>query len=108
MEISVGFASRNFTHFNATLVVFISNFTATYAITSTNTIQTGMSIAFKSSGILKVLYKVQPPVTRSVAAIPLDAVTNAILPSDLILARIRLNRKVLPVPPGTSKNSIPL
>ena len=69
-------------------------------------LQTGMSIAFKSSGILKVLYNVQPPV-RSVAVILLDAVTNAILLSDLIVARIRLNRKVLPVSPLASKNSTP-
>ena len=60
-------------------------------------LQTGMSIAFKSSGILNVLCKVRPLV-KSVAAIPLNAVANAIL--DLILARIRLIKKVLPVPPG--------
>ena len=67
-------------------------------------LQTGMSIAFKSSGILKVLCKVRPQV-NSVAAIPLDAVANVILTSDLILARIRLIKKVLPVPPGASKNN---
>jgi len=36
-------------------------------------LQTGICIAFKSSGILKVLCKVRPPV-KSVAAILLDAV----------------------------------
>ena len=41
----------------------------------------GMSIAYKSKGILKVLCNVQPPV-NNVAAMPLDAVANAILPSD--------------------------
>ena len=46
-------------------------------------LHTGMSIAFKSSGILKVLCKVRSPrPIKSVAAIPLDAVANAILPSD--------------------------
>jgi len=52
----------------------------------------GISIACKSSGILKVLCKVQPPV-NNVAAIPLDAVANAILPSDHSLARIILIKK---------------
>ena len=61
-------------------------------------LQMGMSIACKSSGILKVLCKVQPPV-NNVAAMSLDAVANAILPSDRSLARIRLIKKVLPVPP---------
>ena len=51
--------------------------------------------------------EVQPPV-KSVAAIPLEAVANAILPSHLILARIRLIKNVLPVPPGASKKRIPL
>ena len=65
----------------------------------------GMSIACKSSGILKVLCNVRPPV-NNVAAMPLDAVASAILPSDYSLARIRLIKKVLPVPPGASKNNI--
>ena len=49
----------------------------------------GTSIACKSSGTLNVLCKVRPPV-NSVAAMPLDAVANAILPSDRSCARIRL------------------
>ena len=61
----------------------------------------GMSMAYKSKVILKVLCKVCPPV-NSVAAIPLDAVANAILPSDRSFARIRLIKNVLPVPPGAS------
>ena len=69
-------------------------------------LQIGMSMAYKSRGILKVLCKVQPPV-NNVAAIPLDAVANAILPSDRSFARIRLIKNVLPVPPGASKNNIP-
>ena len=40
------------------------------------------------------------------AAIPLEAVADAFLPSDLILARIRLIKNVLPVPPGASKKRI--
>ena len=66
----------------------------------------GMFIACKSSGTLNVLCKVRPPV-NSVAAMPLDAVANAILPSDQSFARIRLIKKVLPVPPGASKNNMP-
>ena len=41
----------------------------------------GMSIVYKSNGILKVLCNVRPPV-KNVTAIPLDAVANAILPSE--------------------------
>ena len=52
----------------------------------------GMSIACKSSGILKVLCNVRPPV-NSVAAMPLDAVASAILPSDRSFARIMLIKK---------------
>ena len=52
-------------------------------------LEIGMSIACRSSGILKMLCNVQPPV-NNVAAIPLDAVANAILPSDHSLARMRL------------------
>ena len=48
-------------------------------------LQIGMSIACKSSGILKVLCKVQPLI-NNVAAMLLDAVANAILPSDHSLA----------------------
>ena len=66
----------------------------------------GMSIACKSSGILKVLCNVRPPV-NSIAAMPLDAVASAILPSDHSLARIRLIKKVLPVLLGAPKNNIP-
>ena len=51
-------------------------------------LQIGMSIAYKSKGILKVLCKVRPPV-NNVAAIPLDAVTNAILPSDRSFVKIK-------------------
>ena len=69
-------------------------------------LQIGMAIACKSSGTLKVLCNVWPPVNK-VAAIPLDAVANAILPSDHSLARMRLIKNVLPVPPGASKNNIP-
>ena len=70
-------------------------------------LQIGMPIAWhcKSSGILKVLCNVWPPVNK-VAAMPLDAVANAILPSDHSLARMRLIKKVLPVPPGASKSNI--
>ena len=57
-----------------------------------------MSIAYKSSGILKVLCNVRPPV-NNVAAILLNAVANAILPSDRSFANIRLIKKVLPVHP---------
>ena len=46
----------------------------------------------------------RPPV-NNVAAMPLDAVANAILPSDRSFAKIRLIKKVLPVPPGTSKKT---
>ena len=63
----------------------------------------GVSIACKSSGILKVLFNVQPPV-NSVAVMPLEAVVNATLPSDCYLARIRLIKKVIPVPPRALKN----
>ena len=49
----------------------------------------GMSIAYKSSGILKALCNVRPPI-NNVAAIPLDAVASAILPSDRSFAKIRL------------------
>ena len=56
-------------------------------------LQMGMSIAYKSKGILKVLCKVRPPV-NNVAAIPLDAVANAILPSDRSFAKIRLIKNV--------------
>ena len=66
----------------------------------------GMSIAYISSGTLNVLCKVWPPI-NNVAAIPLDAVANAILPSDRSLARMRLIKNVLPVPPGASKNKMP-
>ena len=66
----------------------------------------GTSIAYKSTGILKVLCNMQPPV-NNVAAIPLDAVANAILLSEQSFARIRLIKKVLPVPPGASKNNMP-
>ena len=88
---------------NARLLVTGASFT-TMALASWMTLQsavpllmlqTGMSIASKFKRILKVLCKVRPPV-KSVAAIPLDAVANAILPSDLILARIRLIKKVPP------------
>ena len=65
----------------------------------------GMSIACKSNGILNMLCKVRPPV-NNVAAIPLDAVANAILPSDQSFARIRLIRNVLPVPPEASKSTM--
>ena len=63
----------------------------------------GVSIACKSSGILKVLCNVRPPVD-SVAVMPLEAVVNATLPSDCCLARIRLIKKVFPVPPRALKN----
>ena len=66
----------------------------------------GMSIACKSKGILKVLCNVRPPL-NNVAAMPLDAMANAILPSDQSFARIILIKNVLPVPPGASKNNIP-
>ena len=69
-------------------------------------LQIGMSMAYKSKGILKVLCKVQPPV-NNVAAIPLDAVANAIFPSDRSFASNKLIKNVLPVPPGASKNNIP-
>jgi len=59
--------------------------------------------ACKSKEILKVLCKVCPPVKR-VAAIPLEAVPKAMLPTDLSLARIRFIKKVLPV---QIKNKIP-
>ena len=65
----------------------------------------GMSIAYKSSGILKVLCNVGPPV-NNVAAIPLDAVANAILPSDHSFAKIRLIKNVLPVPPGARSSAM--
>ena len=67
-------------------------------------LQTGISIACKSSG--KVLCKVQPPV-KCVATIPLDAVANAILPSDPIFA-IWLIKKVLPVPSHINGNGAEL
>ena len=40
-------------------------------------LQMGMSMAYKSKGILKVLCKVRPPVYNA-TAIPLEAVANAI------------------------------
>ena len=66
----------------------------------------GTSVLFRSNGILKVLCKVRPP-TNSVAAIPLEAVARAILPCDRSLAKIKFSRKVLPVPFGASRNTIP-
>ena len=65
-----------------------------------------MSIACKSNGIFNVLYKVRPQV-NNVVAIPLDALANAILPSDQSFARIRLIKKILLVPPRASKNTMP-
>ena len=50
----------------------------------------GTSIAYKSKGILNVLCNVWPPV-NNVAAIPLDAVANAILPSDRSFAKIKMS-----------------
>ena len=47
-------------------------------------------MAYKSKGILKVLCKVRPPV-NNVAAIPLDAVANAILPSDWSFAKLKMS-----------------
>ena len=64
-----------------------------------------MSIGCKSNGILNVFYKVWPP-ANNVAVILLGAVTIAILPSDQNIARIRLLRNVLLVPPRASKNTI--
>ena len=66
----------------------------------------GMSSACKFSGILKMLCNVQPSV-NNVGAISLDAVANAILPSDHSIAIISLIKKLLPVPPGASKSNIP-
>jgi len=43
-----------------------------------------------------------------VATIPLDAVANAILPSDLIFAKIWLIKKVLPVPSHINGNGAEL
>ena len=53
-------------------------------------LQIGMSMAYKSRGILKVLCKLWPPV-NNVAAITLDAVANVILPSDRSFARIKID-----------------
>ena len=69
-------------------------------------LQIGMSIACKCGRSLKVLCNVRPPI-NNVAAIPLDAVANAILSSDHNLARMSLIKKILPVPHGASKNKIP-
>jgi len=67
----------------------------------------GRSVLCRSNGILKVLCKVRPP-TNSVAATPLEAVARAIFLCDQSLAKIKLSRKkVLPVPPGASRNTIP-
>ena len=42
-----------------------------------------------------------------VLAIPLEAVASVCNPYDLSFSKIRLIRKVLPVPPGASKNIKP-
>ena len=65
----------------------------------------GMFIAYKSKGILKVLCNVQPPV-NNVATILLDAMANAIFPSERSFVRITFIKSVLPVSPGASKNSM--
>ena len=59
-------------------------------------------MAIKSGGVLKI----RPPLKR-VVTIPLDAVANAILTSELIFARISLIKNVLPVSPGASKKRTP-
>ena len=43
------------------------------------------------------------PPSRSVAAIPEDAIAKAIPLFDLIEAKVTVIRKVLPVPPGASR-----
>ena len=72
---------------NASLFVIGASST-TIALPSWITLQSavpplhmGTSIAYKSNGTVNMLCKVRPPV-NSVAAMPLDAVANAILPSD--------------------------
>ena len=49
-----------------------------------------MSIAYKSSGILKVLCNVRPLV-NNVGAIPLDAVANAMLPLKCSFAKLKMS-----------------
>jgi len=45
---------------------------------------------------------------KGITVILLDTVANAVLPSDIILARVRLIKKVLPVLSGASKNITPV
>ena len=51
----------------------------------------------------KGVSNVRPPV-NSVVVMPLEAVVNPTLPSDCCLARIRVIKKVIPVPPRALKN----
>ena len=55
---------------------------------------------------MKAECRVRPPVSK-VAATSLDAVAIAIWPFNLIFARIKFKRNVLPVPPGASTKVIP-
>ena len=60
-----------------TCIMALASWMTLHSATPLFILQTRIYIAFKSSGILDVLCKVRPPV-KSAAAIPLDAVANAI------------------------------
>ena len=59
------------------------------------------------SGSLNIECAVRTP-SKSVEAMPGDAITNAIFPVDLTFFKSRLIKNVFPVPPGAAKkNSFP-
>lgn len=63
---------------------------------------------FANSSSFNAEYAVQPP-SKKVAAIPDDAMANAVLFCDHMVAKMSERRKVLPVLSGTSmRNSPPL
>ncbi|GFR04227.1 hypothetical protein TNCT_317091 [Trichonephila clavata] len=60
----------------------------------------------KSSGNLKAECAVRPPASRA-AAMPKEATAPVMSFSYLTKANSKLSRKVLPVPPGASKKTMP-
>ncbi|GFY24706.1 uncharacterized protein TNCV_1017521 [Trichonephila clavipes] len=62
----------------------------------------GVSSLARLRGNLKTECAVRPPLSNA-AAIPEEATANATLRSLRIFARSKLSKKVLPVPPGTSR-----
>lgn len=61
----------------------------------------GVSVVCKFNGNFSAECAVRPP-SKSVAAIPDDAIASAILFRDRMVAKMIEMRKVLPVPPGAS------